>query len=138
MIASKDTPLGFELPEVKRQIVIQIGASKLWGRANPFHWDPTFAKAMGLPGPAVTGTIMDGYLEDMLVNFFGPAFFRNATIQCKYISPIFPGDNLTVKGVVREKTPEDGGVRLKVQIWVDKEGQTERPVLIGTASAVVQ
>ena len=138
MIATKDTPIGFELPEVKREMVQQIAGSRLWGRANPFHWDPQFAEEMGLPGPAITGTIMDGYIKGMMVNFFGHAFFSNSTIQCKYISPIFTGDILTVKGIVEEKSPEDSGVRLKVKVWVEKEGMTERPVLVGNASAVVK
>ncbi|MFH1091215.1 MAG: MaoC family dehydratase [Pseudomonadota bacterium] len=134
-VATKDTPVGFELSPVKKQAVIQLMGSRHWGRENPLHFDPVFAKKEGLRAPIQTGEMSSAYLAEMCVNFFGPDFFKDSRIYCKYIKPIFAGDVVTTHGIVREKTPKGKGFRLKVEIWCDNaEGEMKT---VGWAEANV-
>ena len=135
MMVTKDTPVGFELPGVKKQMVIQLMGSRGWGRSNPIHWDPEFARQQGLPAPIATGQMSTAYMGEMLVQSFGQAVFTGAKMQCKYIAPIFAGDTVTARGVVREKTSEGDKVRFKVEMWV--ENQDGKPVTVGSAEVLV-
>ncbi|MBI2872060.1 MAG: MaoC family dehydratase [Chloroflexi bacterium] len=127
--------MGFELPGVKKQMVIQLMGSSAWGRTNPIHWDYETSVASGLPAPIATGQMSTAYLGEMLVQSFGEAVFKGSKMQCKYISPIFAGDTVTAKGVVRETTPVGGHIRFKVEMWV--ENQDGKLVTVGSAEITV-
>lgn len=116
-----DTPVGFELAPIKKRATIQLMGSRLWGRFNPNHWDPEYAQATGLAAPIQTGEMSSAYLAEMCVNHFGPAFFRNARIVCKYVASTLADEVITTHGVVRDKTPKGNGYRFTVDIWCDNE-----------------
>lgn len=119
--ASKDTPVGYELDGVKKQAVIQLMGSRHWGRRNPIHFDPVVAARHGLKAPIQTGMMSSAYLAETVVNFFGAAFFRDATMEGRFVRPIYAGEVITTHGIIRERTPEDNGVRFKVELWADNE-----------------
>jgi acyl dehydratase len=135
-VVSKETSAGDELVGVRKQAVIQLMGSRHWGRMNPLHWDPVFAAQEGLRAPIQTGHMCSAYLAEMCVNYFGENFFNGARIECKYIKPIFAGDIITTHGMVREKTPEGSGYRLKVELWAENQEGTK--VTIGWAEAHVE
>mgnify|MGYP001558299704 CR=1 FL=1 len=118
---TKDTPVGYELDGVKKQMVIQLMASRSWGRSNPVHWDPPYAAERGLKAPIATGQMSAAYIAEMCVNFFGEHFFRSMRISGKYVKPVYAGETITTHGVIREKTPEGSGYRFKVEAWADNE-----------------
>jgi len=135
MIVTKDTPVGFELPAVQKQMLIQLMGSPAWGRGNPLHWDLEFSQQQGLPAPIATGEMSSAYLGEMLVQSFGQAVFTGSKMQQKYISPVFAGDLVTARGIVREKVPEGDKIRFKVEMWV--ENQDGKPVTVGSAEILV-
>lgn len=116
-----DTPVGFELVGVKKRAVAQLMGSRLWGRFNPNHWDPVYARRSGLKLPIQTGEMTAAYIAEMCVNYFGAGFFRNARFNCKYIASTFANDEITTHGVVTERTPTATGVRLKVDVWATNQ-----------------
>jgi hypothetical protein len=59
-VATKDTPVGYELDGVKKQAIIQLMGSRHWGRQNPIHWDPVTAQKHGLKAPIATGGLGQG------------------------------------------------------------------------------
>lgn len=121
-----DTPVGFELVGVKKKALIQLMGSRLWGRFNPNHWDPVYARETGLAKPIQTGEMSSAYIAEMCVNWFGAAMFRNARISCKYVASIFAGEVITTFGKVVEKTPKGNGFRFKVDVWAENEaGETK-------------
>jgi len=132
-VATRDTPVGFELDGVKKQAVIQIMGSRHWGRVNPIHFDPVTAAKHGFKAPIQTGMMSGAYLAETCVNFFGAAFFQNATMEGKFVRPIYAGETITTRGVVREKTPEGNGFRFKVELWSENEEGEVKTVVWATA-----
>ena len=132
-VATKDTPVGFELDGVKKQAVIQIMGSRHWGRVNPIHFDPVTAAKHGFKAPIQTGMMSGAYLAETCVNFFGAAFFRNATVVCKFVKPIYAGEIVGTHGVVKDKQPEGHGYRFTVDLWTDNEAGEVKTVMKVTA-----
>lgn len=123
-----DTPVGFEFVGVKKRAVIQLMGSRLWGRFNPNHWDPVYARQTGLSSPIQTGEMTAAYISEMCVNYFGRNFFRNARFTVKYIASTYANDIITTHGVVREKTPTQNGVRFRVEVWATNQGNEKTTV----------
>lgn len=123
-----DTPVGFELVGVKKKAAIQLMGSRLWGRFNPNHWDPVYARETGLKAPIQTGEMSSAYIAEMCVNWFGADFFRGARIMCKYISSILANEVITTGGVVRDKTRKGEGYRFTVDVWAENEAGEKKTI----------
>jgi acyl dehydratase len=130
---TRDTPVGYELDGVKKQAVIQIMGSRHWGRVNPIHFDPVTAAKHGFKAPIQTGMMSAAYIAETCVNFFGAAFFENATMEGKFVRPIYAGEVISTHGVVREKIPEGNGYRFKVELWTENEEGEVKTVTWATA-----
>ena len=120
-IATKDTPVGYELDGVNKQAVPQLMGSRHWGRDNPIHWDLNYAMKEGLKSTIQTGHMSTAYLAETCVNFFGENFFNNVHFYGKFIKPIYAGEIITTHGIVKEKTPEGNGYKFKVNLWADNQ-----------------
>jgi len=116
-----DTPVGYELQPIKKKALIQLMGSRLWGRFNPNHWDPIYARATGLAAPIQTGEMNSAYLFEMCVNHFGAAMYENARFQCKYVASTLADEVITTHGTVRQKQPRGDGFRFVVDVWCDNE-----------------
>ena len=127
-LINRDTPVGFELIGVKKKAAIQLMGSRLWGRFNPNHWDPVYARATGLPAPIQTGEMSSAYLAEMCVNYFGADFFRGSRIVCKYVASTLANETITTYGVVRAKQPKGNGYRFNVEIWSSNENGEKKTV----------
>lgn len=123
-----DTPIGYELQPIKKKALIQLMGSRLWGRFNPNHWDPTYARATGLKAPIQTGEMNSAYLFEMCVNHFGAAMYENARFQCKYVASTLADEVITTHGVVRDKQVRGAGYRFIVDIWCDNEDGEKKSV----------
>ena len=123
-----DTPVGFELTGVKKKAAIQLMGSRVWGRFNPNHWDPVYARDTGLKAPIQTGEMSSAYIAEMCVNWFGANFFRGARIVCKYVASTFANEIITTGGIVREKTPKGNGFRFSVDVWAENDAGEKKTV----------
>ncbi len=141
--ASTDLPIGFVLLTTHRGPLpmrvsgfAQGGWSKeLW--KDNIHVD-AYAERMGYRGGVVEGPITWEYgILDTLVKFFGPeSFFTSGVVDVKVCGPGYLGDVLVGKARVKEKIPEDGGVRLVLETRIEKlDGFLS---VVGTASALVK
>lgn len=123
-----ETPIGFELIGVKKKAVIQLMASRVWGRFNPNHWDPVYARETGLKAPIQTGEMSSAYIAEMCVNWLGADFFRGARIACKYIASTHAGEVIETGGIVRDKTPKGNGYRFVLDVWAANENGEKKTV----------
>jgi acyl dehydratase len=70
---------------------------RLSGDRNPLHSDPSFATAAGFDRPILHGLCSYGFTGRALLNTLcgsDPARFRS--MEARFSSPVFPGDELTV------------------------------------------
>ena len=123
-----DTPVGHALQSLKKKATIQLMGSRLWGRFNPNHWDPAYARSTGLKAPIQTGEMSSAYLMEMCVNNFGSAMFKNARFVCKYVASTLAGEVISTHGTVREKTPKGDGYRFTVDLWAQNEAGEKKTV----------
>jgi acyl dehydratase len=133
MVATLDTPVGTPLPEVRGVARNVHARTDRTDEAN-IHDDAT-AQKLGFQRGFVAGGQSIAWMSRALVHFFGATYFRTGRFEATYVSPVFDGDAITVKGLVRERQPEGTGVRLVCDIWLEREDGTR--AVVGTASAVV-
>jgi len=127
LTARKELEPGFEIPPLtKRAFMIARGG---------IHGDE-YAQQMGFARGLVVGGTTLAYMTEMLTSFFGQSWFETGKISVTFTRPVFENDMVTCRGVVKEKAAEDSGVRLVLDIWMEKEDGEK--VIVGTASARVQ
>jgi acyl dehydratase len=62
------------------------------GDHNPVHFDPAFAKAMGMPDTVVHGPFTTAIILDRLIAQIGAHNILNLDVRLR--GPVFPGDSL--------------------------------------------
>jgi acyl dehydratase len=101
-----------------------------------FHTDDDAARANGLPGRIADGMVTTNWLSSLLVQAFGEAVSWGATIQAKFIRPVFEGDRIvaTVTVTAIEGDGADGRtIRTELQC-VNQAGEL---CTVGTAAIAV-
>jgi hypothetical protein len=93
------------------------------------------AQQLGFKRGFVAGGHSISIISEMLVAFFGAAYFESGRLQAAYVSPVFDGDEVIAKGVVRERLSEEGKIRLVCDVWLEKADGTK--TVVGTTSALV-
>jgi len=137
-LVSIDTPVGFELAGVTKRAAVQLMASRVWGRFNPNHWDPVYARETGLSLPIQTGEMSSAYIAEMCVYNFGRFFFTGAQVNCKYISSISAGEVVTAHGVISDATRTERGTRFTVDVWVDNDSGEKKTVGVVTVDVTAE
>jgi acyl dehydratase len=74
------------------------------------------------------------YVSEMMTALLGAGFVKGGTMSVAFVQPVYAGDRLTVRGVVRELRPEPGGTRVVVEVWC--ENQHGQKTAAGTASGL--
>jgi len=135
--ASKQMEPGYDLPPLHKGIMTQAkmaAYSRLEAEVS-IHTDEELAKKVGLPGTVAAGMMLVDYLSEMLTNFFGTGWIQGGKCAVSFILPVRPGDEITARGVVREKLSEGAATRLILDVWC--ENQRGEKVTAGTASGLV-
>ena len=132
IIDAKTIEVGAEIPPLSKVMSIESMRLPLVSGGNPIHYDEEFAKRQGLRAPIATGMISSGYLSEMLTRFFGLHWIQGSNMRVTYIAPVYAGDAVSCRGVVREKTIEGATTKLDLEIWC--QNQHGEKVTVGTAS----
>jgi acyl dehydratase len=118
------------LPDLVRgDFVRYAGAS---GDFNPIHYDGPYAKDAGNPSVFGQGMLLSGFASTTLTAWFGVATVR--AYSTRFIDQIWPGDTITVTGVVDEFSHDDETSTVRVSLSVTD--QNDDPV--ASASATVE
>ncbi len=133
MMSAADLAVGSPLPEMKK-IGHNPGQPTRTGTEQNIH-DDAVAQRLGFKGGFVSGGRSLGMIAEMLVGVFGRSMYETGRYQATYVSPVYEGEEVTIKGVVRERLPEDGRTRVVCDVWVEKADGTK--AVVGTASALV-
>ncbi len=132
--AGKDLPVGYELEPVTKKISLdKARIYEGWPATRSRHCDYDAAHATGLPAPNINGAIVAGVLGELFIKFFGENYI-GGTLSFNLIRQVQVNDELTARGVIKEKVAEPDGTRLFLDVWLDNQNGDK--VLVGKASGL--
>ena len=95
------------------------------------HTDDEVARKAGLPRAVATGRHPVSFITELMVDHLGVGFITGGEVEVSFVKLIFPGDVLTLKAVLKEKTPDGDAARYLFDVsLVNQEGAA---VTVGTA-----
>ena len=100
------------------------------------HTDDEVARKAGLPRALAQGRYPVGYLSEYLFALFERGWIQGGKLDVSLVKPIFPGDTITIRGVVRDKFPEGRFTRIMLDVWL--ENQNGEKATVGTATGLVE
>jgi acyl dehydratase len=117
----EDVNVGDEIPKLVKncttqQLVMWAAGS---GDMYPIHYDKDFAAGNGLPGVIVHGALKNAFLGQLLHDWIGDAG-QIKKYGCQYRGMDVPGQEITCRGVITNKTQEDGKNLVDLDIWTEK------------------
>jgi acyl dehydratase len=104
-------------------------------RPRSIHSDKAWARQKGFRTCLAQGMMSTAYVSQMMVKLLGPDFARGGTMSMAFIKPVYAGDRLTVRGVIKDKQSENGATRVVVEVWV--ENQHGEKTAVGHATGLV-
>lgn len=127
--------VGDEIPSLKKT-AWQRALHEQRFLADSIH-DDKYTKNHGYAGPLVSGYVLNEYMTQMLVEFFGPYFLQGGVISQDFINGgVQEGNKLECHGKIIGMSKEQSGTRLYLDIWMEKEHGIK--ILIGKASGIVR
>jgi acyl dehydratase len=104
------------------------------GPRKSYHNDVEEARKLGFPDIVVQGMMPLCFVSEMMTNRFGEGWFAGGRMNVNLVNVVWRGDCLTIRGIIREMTPEGSRWRAQLQVWCEKSDGTK--VVVGTASAI--
>jgi acyl dehydratase len=135
MPVAEAVSVGQELPSLvkemsQRRIDVYSGV-----RPRSIHTDEAWAHQKGFRTTLAQGMMSTAFASEMMTRLLGEGFVRGGTLSMAFIKPVYAGDRLTVRGVVKETRPEGGRTRVVVEVWC--ENQHGEKTAVGTASGLI-
>lgn len=114
------------------QMSVFSGCNNQW---HNIHTEIAVAKKAGFPDTLAQGMQTSCWTSQMLCDFFGPDWLTSGWLKMIYLQPVFRGDTITCRAVVKGSEKTEGGTRLNLEVWVEKSDGTVTSV--GWASALM-
>ena len=132
--SSKDVEIGAELPFTSH-MSYQRSLVERDFLPGSIHRDD-YTQSKGYEGALTSSYVLCGYMSEIMVNAFGQYYIKGGKIYIKFFGGgVQNGNEITIKGTVSDKVPEENGVRVVCDIWMEKnEGHK---VVAGQASALL-
>lgn len=140
-----ETPIGRELPSITRVIPqekitlfrnhLGLRVRELAAPVRDFHTDIDEARRLGFPRTVAQSLHYYAFISEIATNFFGEPWLTTAKMSTVFLKPVFEGDVITAKAVVKDKLAEGSRTRVVLEVWCDN--QNGERVLAGTASALM-
>jgi 3-hydroxybutyryl-CoA dehydratase len=126
--------VGQELPPLEKELTQRHIDAYSGVRTRSIHTDPAWARQKGFRTTLAQGMMSTAYVSEMMVRLLGAGFIRGGTMSVAFVQPVYAGDRLSVRGVVRELRPEKDATRVVVEVWC--ENQHGEKTATGTASGL--
>ena len=136
LAARPDLDSGSVLPDLRKppiskmQLVKYAGAS---GDYNLIHTDDETARTVGLDGVIAHGMLSMAFLGEYCCWLVGPESVRRLSVR--FVEMVRPGDTLTCRGRVKERSSGNAGSRLQLDVWA--ENQRAVRVTVGEAEVEI-
>jgi acyl dehydratase len=139
--AHKNSEIGLEIEprvyEITQEKINSYSRRVFNGRdTKNIHTDDETARRAGLPMAVAQGRYPIGYISEMMLDFFGKGWIKGGKLDLSLVKSIFPGDTITIRGVIREKIREGDFIRFLIDIWI--ENQNGEKATVGTASGLFE
>ena len=134
--ASRETEVGFEVEPIVK--TINLYKSRLyheWPRVKNMHDDYALAQKVGFRQPILAARQVTEHLGELLIKFFGVGYL-GGKLSITFVGKMEVDDEITIRGVVREKVAEGEAIRLILDVWC--ENQHGEKGVVGTASGLVR
>ncbi len=106
------------------------------GPHKNYHNDVEAARKLGFPDIVVQGMMPLCFISEVMTARFGDGWFTGGRMNVNLVNVLWRGDIVTVRGIVREETPEGSRRRAQLQVWCEKADGTK--VVVGSASAITR
>ena len=130
----EDVEVGAELPELSKEITLpQLAryAAVCWD-FQPEHYDSETAQSHGFRAPYADGPMVSAFLGHVMTNWMGASGILKK-LTATYRVMVFPGDKLTCKGKVTDKSSDADSKFVECEVWA--ENQNAERVVYGAATA---
>lgn len=121
-------------PEVGSEITPVTKTAKNTALGMGIH-DDARARTLGFKGALVPGITSLAYVIEMLMNLFGDNWMTSGEISLSFVNPLYEGERVTARAIVRQKRAEDKGLRLFLEVWAENDEGVK--VAAGTASGLL-
>ena len=134
MPVAETIAVGQELPALEKEPSQRRIDAYSGVRPRSIHTDEDWARQKGFRTTLAQGMMSTAYVSEMMTRFLGAGFVKGGTMSMTFVKPVYAGDRLTVRGVVKELRPESGGTRVVVEVWC--QNQRGEKTAVGTASGL--
>ena len=134
-LAYTDIPVGFERSfnvVVTSEMVDKF--VRLTGDWHPLHTDPEYAREAGYEGIIVQGALTSSFVSTLVGMYLPGTRSLFLSQSFRYLKPIYPGEKITIRGIVSKKIDVYSTIEIDVDI-TDSEGDC---VSRGTARVKVR
>jgi len=116
----EDVNVGDEIPKLVKNCTTQQLVMWATGSGDMYqiHYDKDFAAGNGLPGVIVHGALKNAFLGQLLHDWIGDKG-QIKKYGCQYRGMDVPGQEITCRGVITNKTQEDGKNLVELDIWTE-------------------
>lgn len=135
MAVTETIAIGQELPALVKEISQRQIDTYSGVKPRSIHTDEAWARQKGFRTTLAQGMMSTAYVSEMMTRLLGAGFVKGGTMSVAFIKPVYAGDRLTVRGVVKEMRPESRGTRVVVDVWC--ENQHGEKTAVGSASGIM-
>ena len=104
------------------------------GPHKNYHNDREMARMLGFPDIVVQGMMSVCFVADLMDEAFGAGWHHGGKLDVRLVNVVWVGDEISVRGKVREEVPEGSRTRVHADVWCEKADGTK--TIVGTASAL--
>ncbi len=115
-------PDGKPIESLDRTISLEMCGIFFHGHAN-YHTDRQASEELGFADVVVGGRMTMAYVGEVLERHFGEPWWRGGTLDVKFTNIVWPGEHITVRGVVTGPAAEDPP-RTEAFVWIEKDKGT--------------
>src|SRR2546427_7915894 len=135
MAIAHDIAVGQELPPLEKALTQRHIDPYSGVRTRSIHTDEAGGRQKGFRTTLAQGMMSTAYVSEMMTRLLGAGFIKGGTMGVAFVKPVYAGDRLTVRGVVKEVRPEKDGTRVVVEVWC--ENQRRQKTAVGSASGLL-
>ena len=135
--ATKDIAIGTPIAHLDKSTSTEQSQIYAWVGMHfkNIHNNLEMAQKGGYKNLVVQGLQQTSFITEMLTNFFGASWFTTGYQKTKMIKHVLVGEKLTLRGVIKDKTVENGRTKLHLHVWIENENGEK--TIVGWANAFV-